>query len=175
MKMRIREMKNYYTLLLIVLLLLIIKTDAPAETIKTMKCKEVGYAKKIQLADVPDFKGHIVGMFERRGLDIFEDGTVAVYKQMGSMDGWDTGATCQGYTELSFEDGSTIIYKFQGSEDTKTGELPRLKGEGTFIKGTGRFRGIKGTLKFTGRYYTSLDDDNKGAAIFEIVATYTLP
>ena len=173
--MRIREMNNYYTVLLIVLLLLISKTDATAEPIKTMKWKEVGYAKNIQLADAPDFKGHIVGMFERRGLDIFEDGTVAVYKQMGSMDGWDTGATCQGYTELSFEDGSTIIYKFQGSEETKPGELPRLKGDGTFIKGTGRFSGIKGTLKFTGRYYTSLDDDNKGAAIFEVVSTYTLP
>jgi len=168
-------MKSYYTVLLAVLLLLMSKTDVPAETAKTMKWKEVGYAKNIQLAEVPDFKAHIVGMFERRGLNIFEDGTVAVYKQMGSMDGRETGATCQGYTELSFEDGSTIIYKFQGSEDTKPGEMPRLKGEGTFIKGTGRFSGIKGTLRFTGRYYTSLDNDNKGAAICEVVATYTLP
>ena len=175
MNMRIREMKSYSIVLLAVLLLLMSKTDVPAETAQTIKWKEVGYAKNIQLAEVPDFKGHIVGMFERRGLNIFEDGTVAVYKQMGSMDGWETGATCKGYTELSFEDGSTIIYKFQGSEETKPGEMPRLKGEGTFIKGTGRFSGINGTLRFTGKYYTSLDDDNKGAAICEVVATYTLP
>jgi len=172
MKLRARKIGVICICVAVFLFLFISATSAFGET---MKWKEVGYALKIELVDVPDYKGHIVGYFQRTGLILFSNNEVASYKQMGTMDGSDTGATCQGYTEFKFEDGSTFIYKFQGSEETKKGELPRLKGEGEFIKGTGRFKGIKGTLIFSGRYYTGLDDDNKGAAIFEITATYTLP
>lgn len=161
--------------IVVIILTLLCSTAGFAGEKKKLEWKEVGYALKIELIDVPDYKGHITGTYQRRGLCLFENGDVASYKQMGTMDADSTGGDHWGYYELTFEDGSSFIYKIQGTETTKTGELPRFGGTGKFIKGTGRFKDIKGTVKYGGRYYTGLDDDNKAGAVLNVTAEYELP
>jgi len=55
------------------------------------------------------------------------------------------------------------------------GKLPLIKGEGKYTKGTGRFKGIKGTISFTGRYITPYSKETKGDMYIEVTSTYTLP
>jgi hypothetical protein len=70
----------------------------------------------------------------------------------------------------TFKDGSTFIGKIQG---TKTPET--VKGTGVFLKGTGRFEGIKGKMSFKGKYITPYTKDKtKGDAIIDVTGTYTL-
>ena len=156
----------------IVLFVLMAMGNAFADT---MVWKNVGYAKDVILNDVPDYKGHITGTFKRVGLSLFKDGSVGSYIQVGTMDADDTGGPHQGYTQVNFEDGSSFIYTMEGKETTPKGKMPQLKGTGKFIQGTGRFEGIEGTIEYSGRYYTSLENENKGGAVIEIKAQYKLP
>jgi hypothetical protein len=51
-----------------------------------------------------------------------------------------------------------------------------INGKGKYIKGTGRFEGIKGKLSLTGRYITPITKDKtKGDNWTEVTGTYTLP
>lgn len=166
--------RNLKGIIIILAITILLATPAFAEK---MEWTEVGYAVKIVLNDVPDYKGHIVGTYKRQGLCLFKNGEVASYTQMGTMDADDVkGGDHDGYYELKFEDGSSFIFKIKGQEVTKEGELPRLHGTGEFIKGTGRYKGIKGTVKYDGRYYTGLKDDLTGGdAVMKVSAEYTLP
>jgi len=64
--------------------------------------------------------------------------------------------------------------KFQG---TASGAKPRLiKGTGNYIKGTGRFEGIKGKVSFSGKYVTPYTKDKtKGDVVLEVTSTYIPP
>ena len=84
------------------------------------------------------------------------------------------------------------MFKLQG---TLTSQLPwwwswgRIwaKGTGEYVKGTGRFEGIQGSISFTGRGFTpsfnesgSIDDRRKEYGntddfYLDVTATYTLP
>jgi hypothetical protein len=81
--------------------------------------------------------------------------------------------TWSGYPNNSYEDGSTTIAKCQG---TASGTQPHLiKRTCEYIKGTGRFEGIKGKYSFSGKSVTPYTKDTtKGDAIFEST-TATLP
>ncbi len=163
-------------IILVAVLLFGAMNASAAETKKMpLKWKEVGHALKIELIDVPDYKGHINGCYKRCGICLFENGDVGTYTQMGTMDADDKGGDHWGYYQIAFEDGSSFMIKIAGKEITKTGELPRLEGTGTFFKGKGRYEGIKGTVKYEGRYYCGLDDENKGGAVLNFTGEYTLP
>ena len=54
-------------------------------------------------------------------------------------------------------------------------KLPTLKGKGEYIKGTGRFEGIKGTLSLNGYYVTPYGKETKGDLVVNVTGTYTLP
>ena len=82
----------------------------------------------------------------------------------------------EGYTTITFKDGSTFTYKFQGASSSDPGAAKLLKGKGEFIKGTGRFEGIKGQLSLEGRFVTPFTKDKtKGDNWVEVTGTYTLP
>lgn len=70
-------------------------------------------------------------------------------------------ATFKAKSQLEFADGSTIVTQYSGNVDPAS---YTHRGSGTFVSGTGRFAGIKGTVKFEGRMS---DGEWKG--------TYTLP
>ncbi len=162
-------------ILFIVALLLMPATQAGAET---TKCRLATYLTKVEWSPVGDVKGHVVGFYSRRGLAFFENGEVATFSNRGSFDSTKGKSSYQGYNLYTYEDGSTTIGTVQGTLTPIEGTKQRsAKGTQKFIKGTGRFEGIKGSGTHTGtqvmRY--SKEKGILGDAYFDVTNTYTLP
>jgi hypothetical protein len=124
---------------------------------------------------VPDVENHFIGEMERRGVAFFENGETATYHMVCT---WETiggqGGSYRGYSTLSFVDGSTSMIRFEGTQTAE--KLWSGKGTGEYIKGTGRFEGIKGNVSFTNKLLTPYTKDGtKGDLIIEATSTYTLP
>jgi hypothetical protein len=141
----------------------------------TSKHKIAAPIIKMEVVPVPDVKGHVVGVLERRGVAIYENGKTAAYHSMLTFDSIKGQGTYSGYCDLSFADGSISMTKFQGTVSVVEGKKI-IKGTGKYIKGTGRFEGIKGKVSFTGGYVTPYTKDKtKGDVVLEVTSTYTLP
>jgi hypothetical protein len=153
----------------------ILVTQAMAET-KTVKSKTTSYITNVEFIPVFDVKGHIIGVFERRGVAIFETGEVAAYLSRATFDLTKRQGPVQGYSQLTYKDGSTAVFKWQCNLSLPPEwKLGFVKGKGEYIKGTGRFKGIKGTVSFTGRFITPNSKETKGDLYVESTSTYTLP
>jgi hypothetical protein len=141
---------------------------------KTVKYKIVAPITKWEFVPIPDVKGHVVGVLERRGVAIYENGEIGAFHTSILLDSFKEQKTFSGYCSESFADGSMTIWKSQG---TASGSMPILiKGTGQYIKGTGRFEGIKGEIFFNGKMVTPYTKDaTKGDAVFDFTSTYTLP
>jgi hypothetical protein len=158
-------------ILFIVALLLVPATQAKAET---MKFTYTSQMTKLEFTMFPDTKGHAVGVFERRGVAIFEN-EVAAFELRGTFDYIKKQGPWEGYAQTTFKDGSTFMYKFQGASSNSADGTKLLKGKGEFIKGTGRFEGIKGQVSLNGRNITPYTKDKtKGDNWVEVTGTYTL-
>ncbi len=156
---------------LISALVLLPATQAKAET---MKYNSTSQITKFEYVLFPDVKGHKVGVFERRGVAIFEN-EVAVLELQGTFDSIKKQGAWETYSQITFKDGSTFTYKLQGATTIVEG-IKLINGKGKYIKGTGRFEGIKGELSLTGRYITPITKDKtKGDNWTEATGTYTLP
>jgi hypothetical protein len=143
---------------------------------ETVNWRITSYFIKMDAIPVPDVEGHFVGMYERRGLATFEDGEVRLYHTRGTFDAIKGQGPFQGYTTLTAKDGSETIVKYQGALTIPPGEkLATLSGKGDYIKGTGRFQGIKGEVSFSGKYITPYGEDTKGDQVVDATGTYTLP
>lgn len=151
----------------------IIVTNAAADTSKS---KVTSYITKMEVVPVADVPGHVCGIYERRGVVIFENGDEAAYWNCGTFDFIKKSGPYQGYCILTFKDGSTIVIKNKGTLTIpKGGKSPVSEGTGTYVKGTGRFEGIKGNLTFKGHYMTPYSKDTKGDMITFTTGTYTVP
>ena len=161
-------------ILLIAALLLMSATQAVAETVKS---KYTTQLTKLEYVVLPDVKGHIAVIYERRGVAFFGN-EVAAVTITGTGDFTKGEGSFMGYTLTTYEDGSTTLAKVTGTKVFATrGKLRLYKDmKGEFIGGTGRFEGIKGTLSYTGREITPYTkDDTKQDNWIEVTATYTLP
>jgi hypothetical protein len=148
-------------------------TQAGAET---MNFKLVSMIEKREMVKVTQAEGVIIGVLDRKGLSIFENGEVATTSCRGTFD---TKKGFQGYTSMIFEDGSTLVLSWKGP----TGQ-PRPAGgkfrEYTiaveYVDGTGRFKGVKGNGTYTAKE-PQWDDDYKakGFAYYQFTGTYILP
>ncbi len=158
---------------LIAALVLLPATQANAETVKYNFTSQ---NTKVEYILLPDVKGHVVGLYERRGVAIFEN-EVAAITCWGTFDKIKGKVSFQGYTQITFKDGSTWMQTHQGTHAPAPGEkLDSYKGKGEYIKGTGRFEGIKGKISFTGRQITpNTKDKTKGDSWIEATGTYALP
>ena len=157
---------------IIAALLIVPATQAKAETVKF---KYTSQLTRVELAPVPDVEGHVVILYVRRGVAIFEN-EVAPFMTMGTADLVKRLGPFQGYSQITFKDGSTFNYNYTGALMLAPGaKLRSYKGKGKFIKGTGRFEGIKGKVSFTGRYITPFTKDKtKGDNWMEVTGSYTL-
>jgi hypothetical protein len=141
---------------------------------KTVKYKIVAPITKMEFIPVPDMKGHIIGVLERRGVAIYENGETAAYHAQLTFDKSKDQNLWGGYFDLSFSDGSINITKYQGT--TSYNKPPLIKGTGEYIKGTGRFEGIKGEVSFNCKVVTPYTKDTtKGDFVCDVTSTYTLP
>ena len=161
-----------FSMLLITAWLLVPAIQAKAET---MKFNYTSQMTKLEFTVFPDVKGHVVGVFERRGVAIFTK-EVAVLELWGTFDYIKKQGPWEGYTQITFKDGSTFTYKFQGASSFAPDGTKQLRGKGEFTNGTGRFEGIKGQLTLNGREITPYTKDKtKGDNWVELTVTYTLP
>jgi len=142
----------------------------------TTKFKIVNHITKMEMVPVGDEKGHVVGIVVRGGLAIFEDGEVANQTAVFPFDAiLGKTVTYEPFTTILFRDGSTWVFKSKGTgERTPDGKLLLTKQTGEFVKGTGKYEGIKGTVTLTGTQYGP-SEVGKGDWIAEVTATYTLP
>ncbi len=146
---------------------------------ETKKYRLVAQFSKAEYLPVGDVEGHILAIFELRGL-VFVDGEVGVYVGWTQVDLIKGIGPAQGYHKITYEDGSTTTTKFQFAAkiapDGKTGLYE--DGKGQFIMGTGRFAGIKGGDSFTGKRFLPISaglKEARGDFIVDGTMTYTLP
>jgi hypothetical protein len=163
-------------ILFIAVWLLVPAMQAEAKTVKG-KHKIVAPLTRVEWIAVPDVEKHVIVLYERRGVGIFENGETAAYHTRGTSDTINGQGSFHGYSDYLFKDGSTIINEYTGTLTLAPGEkLRTIKGEAKYIKGTGRFEGIKGNASFIGKYVTPYTkDETKGDAVMDVTTTYTVP
>ena len=135
----------------------------------------VDYLVRVDFIPIPDVDKHAVGTYERRGVAIYKDGQTAAYHSRGTWDFVDSNGPFTGYTTLTYKDGSTTMIKYSGNMTKEPEKLLKYTGKGEYIKGTGKYEGITGTILFTGEYITPYDKETKGDSIEINKASYTLP
>ena len=142
----------------------------------TMKCRDAGYAAKMNVIEVDDVPGHIIGVGEFPGVLSCDDGSVATTSTKDMFDYIKGSGRFHGYSVATFEDGCILCIRYQGtatpSADGKTGLWKSTTGE--FIKGTGRLEGIQGSGTLTGKRLAAVT--GSGAQYYtDWTFTYTLP
>ena len=146
-------------------------TQAGAET---MNIKLVSMVEKREAVKITELEGVFIGVLDRKGLGMFENGDIYIMSCRGTFD---TKKGFQGYSSLTFEDGSTIVLAWKGPTSWVAGDkFDEYSGTFEYAKGTGRFEGIKGSGTFTGKEPKwDKDYKAKGFAYYEFTGTYTLP
>lgn len=141
------------------------------------KWKVISYTSHFQFIAVPDEEGHVVAAFDRRGAAIFEDGELAAWWALGTVDWINSNGGGTGYHQYTFKDGSTIWTNAQFTSRIPPGEkLNFIEAKGDFVKGTGRFEGIKGSWTCKGPFITPYTPDKtKGDLVFDCSGTRVLP
>src|SRR4030042_4399216 len=115
---------------------------------ETMNYKFYSWVIKSESVPISDMEGHAVGFVMRGGFYVFENGEVATANQVATIDYIKGAGPFMSYVTLNFADGSTIITKNQGTMAGVTTASPSLVAwTSEIIKGTGRYTGIKGTLR----------------------------
>jgi hypothetical protein len=141
-----------------------------------MKWKSITYVTKMDVKPVGDVEGHMAGTWSRRGVCLFADGEVAVYASGGTLDGSKGKGLVNGENTCTLRDGSSLTMAWTVKFEPGPGGLPVYKeGKGEYVRGTGRFQGIKGTISFTGAAYTPNKDETKGDVVMDCEGHYTLP
>lgn len=169
--------KGIMTLVLTLLLVVGLGIFAPQTRAKELKWKIISHLTKVLYIPVGDAEGHGVLVFERRGVVIFKNGEVAANLARGTFDCTKNIGPGVVYSRDTFKDGSTTWSKSEFTQTIPPGKkLPYIEGKGEFIKGTGRFKGIKGSFTYKGPYITPFTPDKtKGDEIIECIGTHILP
>ncbi len=141
---------------------------------ETIKGRTVYHFNKVEVVKVGDAPGHIVGVAEGSGLNSLDNGEVAAYSNKITIDYVDGSGTFEGYGVNSYEDGSVTVVKVQGTTTALPGgKVSLFKGTYSFVKGTVRFEGIKGSGSLTGKRVVPI---GAGAECYmDTTETYTLP
>lgn len=128
-------------------------------------------AEAVEVGDVP---GHVLGVAEAKGLTFPDTGEIAAYGIKVTFDYVNGTGPHDGYATATFEDGATVAYRFEGTtKAVDGGKTSEFEGKHTYLKGTGRFEGIKGGGSYTGKRLTPMSE---GADCYsDATGIYTLP
>ncbi len=144
---------------------------------ETMKCRTAGIVVKDETLSVGYEEGHVLGLQTTEGLAFFEDGEIATFRSTLVYDRYDKvvpGRSSQaiGYTVFTFKDGSTFVQRFQRLQGPDKTIPAQVVSE--FMKGTGRFEGIKGSISGTSKRAPEVKGEAK-RYVSDMTFTYTLP
>jgi len=111
-----------------------------------IKVREVSYVTKWEQINVGEEEGHVIALFEAKGIQSNKEGKTFcegwLHRETGVFDiNPKTGMTSIGYITLTDRDGDKVFLKW----DVR----PSRTNEWTFFKGTGKFEGIKGKGTFS--------------------------
>ena len=115
------------------------------------KLRTIKYVVKFEKIDVGDEKGHIIAVFEAKGIvsnmegKSFGDGWVLRLVGFSDSNPKTGFSRAHGYEEMTDKDGDKIYKTYKGKPVAEN----RFEGEYTIIKGTGKFEGIKGKGTWT--------------------------
>jgi hypothetical protein len=159
------------TLSIVLLLLLAAPFVQAAERGKVTN-RLVLYVTNTQMIPIGDVEGHIIFLYEAKGIAFWEPWGPVLNKESGIGDRTKGLGHHECYDIYTFPDGSTITTKFKGKTTSAgSGKTGAGGGEGTwtFVSGTGKFQGIQGggTSKFW--------HAGPGQAYADIEGEYTLP
>ena len=162
-------------ILFIAALLLMPATQARAKSEK-VEGKSITQVTKIHVIKVGDVEGHIIAISQRRGLHFSDEGEIGSYVNWVTSDSIKGKGTHVGYNRITYEDGSTTVSKTQGTSERQEDGSSIGKGTFSYIRGSGRFEGIKGDGSFTFKHYTPFTKDKtKSDSVADYTVTRTLP
>jgi hypothetical protein len=146
--------------------------DAVAGERGKVAARIVDYATTVHTLKVPDVEGHTILLIEGKGIGFSEKWGACLTYNTHTLDLIKGEGTSQGYEQMTFPDGSTITEKFEGRLKGGGGTTSgSSSGEGTwtYIKGTGRFEGIR--AEGTWKSYVP----GRGQWYADVEGEYTLP
>jgi len=175
MKRRVESSNRILLAVLVLSLLLSAATTAGAQTKTTVHFKGFNYEVTSNFLPVGDpADGHFVGLSIRKGLTTFETGEVCATSDVEYVDVTKGVGTTTGYVTDMFDDGSSCIGKVENHFSVGPNGLFVASIKAEYVKGTGRFEGIKGTVTVTAKQIKSTKDF-AGFSEVEGTAIYTLP
>jgi hypothetical protein len=146
--------------------------QAGAETLKGRLALTV---TKNETISVNDEEGHVLGLQIMEGLAFFENGEIAKMRNHNVHDlipG--KGGQAISYNIWTFEDGSIVVNRTQRLMVADQSGNLSAKVTSEFVKGTGRFEGIKGTGSAAGKGFPASKGE-AGRQFMDFTWTYTLP
>ncbi len=150
--------------------------SVPQAAAETLNFKSFNHVTKQETVPISDVEGHIMRLQVREGVAVFENGELAWHKTVYFLNHVKGAGPGEAYGTYSFPDGSTIIGHSKGViEATPAGVPSSAKWSTEIINGTGRFRGIKGTIKVSTKLLPAEKDEPLGKALSEGTIVYTLP
>jgi hypothetical protein len=145
---------------------------------ETMKLKVSNVVTKGERYPVGDVEGHALVYLMRDGVMVSEDGEVGSMKALVINDVMPGNSSFLGYILFTFVDGSCFLTSvqqgaFSPDPEKKFALIQRASGE--LISGSGRFKGIKGSMSLTGKILKPTKEEFAGKGYNDFTLTYTLP
>ena len=149
--------------------------SVPQATAETLNFKSFNHVTKQETVPIPDVEGHIIRLQVREGVAIFENGELAWHKSTYFYNYVKGAGPGEAYGTYTFLDGSSFTVHSKGTiEATSAGVPAAAKWTIEIIHGTGRFQGIKGTLRASTKLLPADKDEPTGKALSEGTIVYTL-
>ncbi|MEW6533356.1 MAG: hypothetical protein AB1473_21165 [Thermodesulfobacteriota bacterium] len=149
---------------------------AAGEAAQTLQVKVTHYAVSSQVLPAGDEEAHVIGMGKREGEAQFSNGETAKYSTVFTFDAYrGKPVPSRGYTKFEFNDGASFSLSWESKTVPDKDGLAATSGQGTIIKGVGRFNGIKGSAVYSGKELKPASEDPKRTTVTNATITYTLP
>jgi hypothetical protein len=146
-----------------------------AQAQSTMKFKIFNNVVKAEVMPFPDEQVHFMGVLSREGVALFENGEVGTQSAVLGFDTRGNTVNFDAVTTIIFPDASSWVFKTKGTgEMTPDRKVLTTQQTGDFVKGTGKYEGIKGRVSIIGKQYGPTEP-SKGHWIADVTASYSLP
>ncbi|MDX1642357.1 MAG: hypothetical protein R3220_11705 [Balneolaceae bacterium] len=125
-----------------------------------------------RMIQVPEMAGHSFILAHFKGLAFFENGEIAEVMGVETIHSPKGSGSYVGYEVLTFSDGSTIMSQVEGTnKPAKEGKYVQFEATITYLHGTGRFEGIRGSGDLNGRNYVATG----AGGYYDFEGTYSVP